>query len=223
MYCGEDTVASREAFIRALKDKENKGEMVETLNEYELIERLQLEFSELNMFSATVAYATDSLIKKSRRIKKLKDVIAQALQAPYLTIFTWEEASARDLGALKGAVVKESKPKGNIFTLLDAFTPGNKRVFIEQLQTLTDYQDIHIVTTMLVRHIHILLSIKRGEADPKLQPWQLSKLKRQAGAWEEAGLMRILEAIITLEKNEKTSSSPLTLQEQLTMLICFAL
>jgi hypothetical protein len=216
IYCGEDVVASREAYLLAIK---NDTEVKEA---DEIVELAQNNFASGDLFNAATIFATENLIRKSKRSKNIKDILPSIVGVQQTQIICWEDYTSREF-SLKGAEIKEFKIKESIFTLLDSIVPGNSKSCIMQLQKLCETQAIHIIVSLLYKHVRTLLLTRAGIVDTKLQAWQLGKIKKQASLWEQTRLMRFLEGLIAIEKKDKTSGSPLSLQQNIEILLCYVM
>ena len=76
---------------------------------------------------------------------------------------------------------------------------------------------------MLTRHIRALLAIRLGEIPPRMQSWQVGKLKAQASRWEAKSLLDFYEKLLSIEVQLKTGMSVYSVGESLTLLSCYFL
>ena len=222
IICGEDTVGARNYFLQTIQELELQGKSPKRLEPDEVFTSAQNGFTDVNLFSETTYYATSFLIKKSKRSKLLKDLLEIIILDKTITVITYEDYTKREL-FFKDVAIKEFAIKESVFMLLDSLSPGNKKLVLTSFITITQTQDVHIVFSLLYKHVRALLLAKKLIFDEKIQPWQIGKIKKQSSLWEEKKLMRFLEGLIVIEKREKTGSSPLTMEENLVILLSYVL
>lgn len=217
IICGEDTISSRESFLKSITPD------VKRITVEELLDLSYNNFAGSGLFDDVTYYAVETLIKKSKRSKSIKDIINKIISNTQVNIITWEEYIKRDLTTYKGATITEYKSQKTIFNLLDLLIPGKGKDAINLLQYLTQYQDIHIIFSLIYKHIKLLTLISNNIIDSELPSWQLAKLKKQSASFKSGVLVAFFEGLQRLEVIEKTSSSPLSLQENLEVLIAVIL
>ncbi|MCK9427008.1 MAG: hypothetical protein M0Q21_13340 [Ignavibacteriaceae bacterium] len=193
---------------------------------HQVLELDETGSSESSLFSTKRAYFTQSLNKKvfkkmsERNEKKIKAIV----ESKEIQIYDWEEeTSQRELKSIKGVVIKEFKPSQTIFKLLDSCYPGNLKIFLNTLQTLSESTEDIFIFIMLARHMRNILSVKMGEKIPKLASWQLGKLASQSKYWEEKNLINFYQGLHRIDVNSKTNGTPFSVKESLDILACYYL
>lgn len=226
IICGEDSVESRRYFTDQQRLLREKDFEIVNVDYHQVLELDETGSSESSLFVAKRAYFTQSLNKKvfkkmsDKNEKKIKAIVeSRAIQ-----VFDWEEeTSGRDLKTIKGAVIKEFKPSQTIFKLLDSCYPGNLKIFLNTLQTLSESTEGIFIFIMLARHMRNILSVKMGEKIPKLASWQLGKLSNQAKYWDEKNLINFYQGLHRIDVNSKTNGTPFTVKKSLDILACYYL
>ena len=71
---------------------------------------------------------------------------------------------------------------------------------------------------MLARQIRLLLSVKDGVV-PKLAPFAVAKLQKQARAFTLDQLLRTHTTLVDIDRQQKTSTTQLSLHAQLDLLM----
>ena len=225
IICGEDSISSRNYFTDQQKILSEKEFSIVNIDYHQVLELDETGASESSLFATKRAYFTNSLNKKvfkkmsERNEKKIKAIIT----SKEIQVFDWEEeTSARDLKSIKGVIVREFKPSQNIFKLLDACYPGNLKIFITTLNTISESTEDIFVFIMLARHMRNILITKLGEKLPKLMSWQIAKLSNQAKYWKQENLISFYQGLHRIDVNSKTSS-PYSIKKSLDILACFYL
>ena len=226
IVCGEDSVASRKYFTDQQGLLKEKDFEIVNVDYRQVLELDETGDSESSLFASKRAYFTQSLNKKifkkmsERKEKKIKAIIS----SKEIQVIDWEEeTSSRDLKSIKGIVVKEFKPDKNIFKLLDSCYPGNLKVFIETLNTLSESTEDIFIFIMLARHMRNILITKMGEKIPKLMSWQVSKLSNQAKYWKLENLINFYQGLHRIDVNSKTNGTPFSVKKSLNILACYYL
>jgi len=139
------------------------------------------------------------------------------------TIFLWEnkELERGALNEMKKAAVKIFKLPQTLFILLDSIQPGNYKSLIKLFHETIEKAETEMVFFMLIRQFRMLLALSNKKNNPldtpsidelkRLQPWQKTKLEKQANSFELAHLLTLYSNLFELEVGQKTGTltSPL--------------
>jgi hypothetical protein len=119
-----------------------------------------------------------------------------------------------------GAEVFEFKVSSQLFKWLESLSPEKtkKTSLLVALQTVLDQENEFIIFTMFARQVRLLLEIKGGSV-PKVAPFLVAKLKKQASLFTEQQLLEIHKKLVQIDTHTKTSGSHLTLAQQLDLLV----
>lgn len=119
-----------------------------------------------------------------------------------------------------GAEIFEFKVSSQLFKWLESLTPekSRKTSLLVSLQTVLSQENEFIIFSMFARQIRLLLELKSGSL-PKVAPFLVGKLKKQAGLFTEQQLLEIHKKLVQIDTNIKTSGSHLTLAQQLDLLV----
>lgn len=222
VICGEDVVAARNHLTESLKKLDGEPQ---TLTIEDVIGLSGQESQPLTLFTKPV-YLLENASKKITR--KGSGDLYKALQSisrnPEITLYIWENGlSKREIKTGDLGLVKEFKPSSSVFTLLDLCFPSNLGRFMHEFAALTTPQTELFLHIMLTRHIRTLLLIKIGEVPPRMQSWQLGKLKAQAARWDEQKLLDFYEKMLSIEVQLKTGKLVSTVGEAVSLLACLYL
>ncbi len=226
IICGEDSVAAFNYFIELKKHYQKKDYQVIDVDSSEIEEIVKWQAENQLLFSLNKVFFTKNLNKKISKKNNLKinQIIEEIIKNKNIEIVDFEEeVQARMLKFGKGVTIKEFKLSENIFKLLDALYPGNLKEFIALLNKVSQNTDENFIFIMLIRHVKNLLLLLNNETPPKLQPWQINKLKFQAKKWSLEKLINFYDAFYNIDVTHKTSTNPYNLKQSLEILASYYL
>ncbi len=226
IICGEDSVSSRDYYLKLKGDYQNKGIEVLDVKAAEINEITKSLSDSISLFSQKLVFFTQGLNKKisKRSSPKLFAAAEELAKKKDVQLIDWEEyTTGRELKLTKGVTVKEFKVSESIFKLLDACYPKNLKQFISLLNSLPEKVDDVFIFIMLARHIRNLLMVKLGCTSKSLQSWQAAKLKSQARFWDEEKLSSFYDGLYKIDVRVKTSNNPFSLRKSLDLLACYFL
>lgn len=229
IICGEDIVSSRNYLVEIKSDFKKKGFNIQEIPASDTFE-LSVESSDnAGLFSDKIAFLTTNLDKylkkfsRSEKGKKMLEKINILSKAKNLFLITWEESvSLYNLKLKNVGSVKEFKPTGNIFKLLNYCYPGNLTGFLTQLKMLAETADEQFIFIMLARHIRSLI-LARNNILSGVAPWQKYKLIGQAKKWSIEKLLGFYEGLHKIDISLKSGGSFRGVKESLDILSCFYL
>jgi DNA polymerase III delta subunit len=107
-----------------------------------------------------------------------------------------------------------------LFKWLESLSPEKqkKTTQLASFQQVLSQENEFVVFNMLVRQVRLLLELKTGGA-PKVAPFLLPKLRRQANYFSLQKLLETHQNLVQIDKNIKTSNSNLSLTQQLDLLL----
>lgn len=229
IICGEDTTASRNYFVNLKTEFSNKNYLTKDILPQEVFDLSPQSSDNLGLFHTKTAFFTinlDKYIKKFSRSEKGKEILEKIQtfsESKDLVLVDWEDSvSLYNLKLKKTGIVKEFKPSGNIFKLLDSCYPGNLVNFLNQLNQLVETSDAQFIFIMLSRHIRALI-LASSNILTGLAPWQKSKLISQVGKWSKKNLLSFYEGLYKIDVSLKTGGSYRGVKESLDILSCFYL
>lgn len=221
---GDDIVSSRNYF----SEEKKKATQPITLQgaTLTLAELMQI-FSGGMLFQEEQKVFIEELFSPRKQHPELKEIIAYlAQQETHATIYLWEN---KDLGKkaqtlVKGAAVKSFSFPPAIFPFLDAMRPNNASL-TKQLHSLLEHVDAEFVFFMIQRHIRLLLALTASPmAQPiselaRMQPWQQSKLHRQAQLFGTQALRAAHHSLFSIDLAQKTGKTSLSLVQSIDMFL----
>ena len=227
IFCGEDSVAARAAYIKSIETFKSDGNEILSIAPSSILEINKGLADNLSLFSSKKIFCVENLEKYSfkKSTKAKKDTTYEALQSlstdkSIILIDFEDEKQARQLKLKDLAKVYESKPSTSIFQLLEECFPGNKNSFIKALKTVCKTQDEMFVLIMLFRHVRQLVLVAHDGSSAKLPPWQKYKIIAQAKKWDKKSLTHYYSGLIKIEINAKTSADPYGIAKSLEILAC---
>jgi len=224
VICGEDNIASRNYFHSLKQSFQKKDILVKELLAAEVFDIDKWMSSSLGLFNDKIVFFSEDLNKKvSKRNPSQYEKITKIAEDKNIELIVWESCMSRDIKIKTIALVKEFKPSKNIFKLLDCLIPGNKKSFLIILGELLNKDNEFFIFQMIVKHIKTLILTKEGVSQPKLQSWQLAKLKQQTGLWKMENLILFYQSLYKIEVGLKTSTSPFSVGKSLSLLACYFL
>lgn len=228
LYCGDNTVASRDAYISEKAQYLTQGKQIHLIDASTIDEILKSGGSDaLDLFSGAPVYETTNLISALRKKynRKAKDELRKIASDVSIQLLDWENKSAYDLGIDKDkfAFVQEYKLGESTFTLLPTLTPGKKSQFLTKLALLEVHQPIEVTFAMIVRHIKLMTAYAYGE-NPTDSPYLLRIAHTASSQWTKEALLKFYKQLLRIDINVKTGrNTPLSLREQLEILVSLSL
>jgi DNA polymerase III delta subunit len=226
VVCGEDNVASRNYFLSLKNECGRKNYEARNIIPAEIEEIRKWLADSPSLFLQRRVYFVENLNKKISRkgnpqlIKTLEELIKDK----NLEIVDWEDSiPSRFLKFPKGAIIKEFRPSQNIFKLLDSCYPGNLIKFLNLLETLPSDVEDTFIFIMLVRHLKNLILVKNNTSPPKMQSWQVGRLKSQTKWWSMDKLLGFYDGCYRIDVSVKTSKNPYTIKRSLELMACYYL
>ena len=234
IICGEDTVASRNYLSQIKGEHARKGEEVVYLSSQEVPDILKWRGDNLNLFSSKPIFVTEHLEssivrkrgKKSAKkltIKTFEEIVQEIAARNDIELIDWEEKAGREIKLKETAKVKEFKPSGTIFKLLESCVPGRLKEFVTLLSVISGSQDEAFIFIMLCRHIRVLLLASELLFADTVQPWQRRILTSQANGWNRNRLSDFYEALYRIETSIKSGTNPYGIRKSLEILACYYL
>ncbi|MEK7127923.1 MAG: hypothetical protein AAB838_04355 [Patescibacteria group bacterium] len=191
---GEDEVASRRELDRIISGFE--GQII----------RFEKTFDLTDLYQATSGLFNDKvlvIIENYLGGKKKLD-----LDAGDANVIFWEpkEVSKTVIGINKSL---EFKIPTLIWKLCDSLKPTNGKQILPLFENTLKTTDIEFIFAMLIRQFRLMLN------PVGLAPWQASKIQSQSKVFGEENLKNIYQQLLTIDYENKTSLSPLSLKNNL--------
>ena len=218
LFHGDNTRDSRNAFTDALSKERERGVEVRHLAGDKLAAKdLESTLATENLFSSE-SVAIEGLL--SRIKSKEKDRCLGILNGytGAKNIFLWEGKLIPKTGVPHEAKVSLSKAPSLLFTFLDTLIPANTNRALTLLHELEPTTNDLLVFTLAARTVANLLLAKSGKS-VKLAPWQLAKLRGQAGKWDEAKLLDFHDKLLAIDFAAKTGTTKLSYYDHLDILL----
>jgi hypothetical protein len=224
IICGDNLVDSRRYYSDLqLKFRQEKKEII-VLNAKDIF-NLDLWLKDaLTLFASEKVFFTENLERLvNKRQKELWEKLSQIINDQEIQLYDWEGKAQWELKLKSAAKIYEFKLSATIFKLIDNFYPGNKQNFIKQLNSLAQTVEAGFIFAMLVKQVRNLILLKTGQELSKIAPYQQLKLKQMVKYWHKDKLFQVYEALLKIDINLKTSSSPFSLLQSLDIIACYFL
>jgi hypothetical protein len=215
---GDDIVASRKYYL----DLKEKHEDASTFDggAVTMTDLAQI-FEGGGLFEDSKTVFIEQLLTKKARVgRKSKtseptelDTILEYFRkhASSNTIVLWEnkEIERGALLAFPTADIKIFKLPQTLFLLLDSFKPNNGQKLVQLFHQTIASAEPEMVFFMLVRQVRLLLglldqNIQSIDEIKRMQPWQRTKLQRQAAAFTPERLRKAHHDLFQIEVGQKT-------------------
>lgn len=161
-----------------------------------------------SLFGQEKVVIIENLLSRVRSAEK-EQIITEISQSQG-NLILWEEKE------ISSASLKKLGPKFTprffktpviLFKFLDSFYPGNKNCLVLYRQVLAE-QPAELVFYLLAKRLRQLIICQDGEAQNLgLAPWQIAKLKSQAGKFTPAGLLDFYNQLLQIDFKVKTGQS----------------
>lgn len=227
---GENTIKSREKLVSVLE--------AARLAKLDITRLYAKELTVANLeeaFAATSLFGTDKVIlieelhslpksaKKDELIKLVSTKSAQHAQdlqgIPTLVLWEKRQLTATMLKKFSGAVTEEFKTSSLLFKWLDTFgSTKNIGTQLRDMHQIYDQDSAEFLFAMLSRQVRLLLSAK-DDGQLKGAPFMVAKIKKQAQQFSLEQLQAIHTKLLEIDTAQKTSSSRMSLQQQLDLLV----
>jgi len=209
---GQDSSSSRNLFF----EEKNKSKNPVLLNGDGLSYDLLFQALENNsFFEKDIFVFVENFFSKnkpnSEEFKKISDYL-NSKKDINITFWDGNEVSKGALSSFKSASVKDFSLPKNLFPFLDNIKPNNSSYLISLLQGLLKTTEPEIILFMMIRQFRLLIGISGSgnssiEEIKRLQPWQVSKLKKQLSYFSGYQLLNIYHKLFELDLNQKTGKS----------------
>lgn len=225
---GEHTIKSRARLTQVLEKARAQGMAITRLSCKQLtVAELEEQLGHTSLFGTPELLVIEELqsLPPSARKKDLIALLAQhaAASAPAESTagpILWEKRSLTKtmLKPFTGAQVEEFPLSTQLWAWLESLGKSNSAQLLQQAHQLYHSDSAGFVWAMLTRQVRLLLSAK-DDGQLKGAPFMISKLKSQADKFTLEKLLAVHQQLLEIDRKLKTSGTPLTLEQQLDLLI----
>lgn len=217
---GENVIKSREKLVSLIKEARSAGKDVERLTAKKLNPAdLETSLQKTSLFGTEQLVIIEELhsLPRSKKKNQLIEIAANA----NVEVILWEKRDLTKtmLKQFPKATVEYFRLTNSLFAWLDAFSPQTDlKKHLKLLQQAQESNGEQMCFVMLARQVRLLIEIKDG-GRPAGPPFVISKLKKQAQDFSLEQLLGIHQQLFALDMASKTSSSFLSLGQELDLLI----
>ncbi len=233
---GENTIKSRARLTGVLQAaRDAQLDLKRLLGKELTLAVLEEAFAASSLFGTEKVIVIEelhSLPKSAKKDQLIQMVSAQVTELlsegsgtitgtsiPKLVIWEKRQLTPTMLKKFGKAPAEEFKSSSVLFRWLDGFgTSTDKSHQLQQLHQIYDQDGAEFLFAMLARQVRLLLSAK-DDGQLKGAPFIIAKLQKQAAAFSQDKLLQLHTQLLQIDQNQKTSSSRMTLQQQLDLLV----
>ena len=215
---GEDIVTSRNKVNELIGKKKN---VVKLDAKKSSLSELELNFITDNLFSDDKVIVIENFLK----IKSQESLIKMINNNQQVEVILWDEG---ELSPKLKSIYKSARLMSFVFpkyyySLLDSFTPGNKKI-INLLKESLNNLTVEQVFFGLIKRSRQLLILKGNNYQEfsefsRMQEWQLGKIKTQSDKWDKKDLENLLIELSSLDEKNKTGMLSMDLSRHLDILL----
>ena len=206
IYCGDDIVSSRKAFLDYLQSLQAENfELVRTNGKDLTEELLELLSSPVSLFGQKQVLVIENLLagQKSKDKEKIIELIGRLA----CDVVFWESKDFKkdeEEKFPKTFVFKNFKLPSVLFNFLGNLSPGKTKANLDSFHQVIRDVDPAFVFLMLVRQFRHLILASEDELSG-MPSWQSSKLFRQAKLFKKENLLAIYGRLLEIDYKQKTS------------------
>lgn len=208
---GQDLVASRSHLLACLEKSRLGGREIIWLGKGDLTgERTSQVFGESTLFGGSTTVVLENYLK-------LKPTLNKLLERSSAEIFLWEDdkRAPTSLSLFPGAKVLEFKLPSSLFKFLDGLRPNSPKSNIALYRLALVGSSAEMIFALLARRFVDLLLPPAKAAD-----WQRARLLGQSRMFPQGKLAKSIHDLVALDLGQKTSSTPLSLTDELELFLC---
>jgi len=224
---GEHLVQSRQYLVKMLQAARSVGREVIQLEAARLLPaELEQVLGSSSLFATPKTIVIEELhslptsAKKTELIQQLAQASQSENEAQQLILWEKRALTPTMLKPYPGAQVILSKVNNAVFSWLESLDPHpqTKAAQLKLLKTAVKSEDAFMCLAMLIRQVRMLIQLKGG-VKVGGSPFMVSKLSSQANRFSLDQLLATHRKLLQLDLSLKTSSSGLTAEHQLDLLV----
>jgi len=220
VYCGDDIISSRKAFLEHLQSLKDQDFDIQRIFGKDLTEeQLELFSGPVGLFGQKRCLAIEGLLSlpKSREKNKILEIVK--LLDCYLVDWETKEFSKSEQQKLgQKFVFKNFKLPEVLFKFLDKLSPSKTSENLRMFRLAIETVDPAFVFLMLARQIRLLILASENNLSG-LPSWQSQKLFSQAKLFEKTKLCGLYQKLLDIDFHQKTSRSAFSLVSVLDLLM----
>lgn len=216
---GEHVVASRNELTKRLCYAEANGFSVKRLDGKHLdFVTLEASLGTQDLFTPRVLVVIEDLFSLPK--SKKKDELIALVHTATVEVLLWEKKTltVTQLKPFVGATILPFKTSSAVFGWLDMMRPGDLPKMVRAFKKAVDQDGAEMCFAMLCRQVRLLLQVKDG-GQLKLAPFMVEKFQKQSSYFSMDQLLRMHQQLLEIDESVKTSSSLVSLREQLDLFL----
>jgi DNA polymerase III delta subunit len=229
---GENQVRSRAALVEFLSPAQEKNlKIIHLDGRNTTTAQLENALAGNSLFSDERWFQIEELLSGPASQKKDQNItlVIQSAQDLQTTILLWEkkDLTAHVLKKITTGIpstqlrIQQFPVTKSLFQWLDSLTgdqqPSAKQHMLELLQASLKSDGDFMCLAMLIRQVRLLLQAQTGTlAGP---PFLQNKLRQQAKRFSPAQLKKNHQRLVKIDRDQKTSGTRLSLEQELALLV----
>lgn len=217
VFHGDSQKDSRTLLQNAMQKDKELGREINSLDGEKITPRdLESTLATANLF-APETLVIEGLLGRLKSKDKDACISLLASYSGEKNIILWDkkEITKPNLTKLGTSVkISNSKAPTQLFSWLETIVPGNTKSCLTIMHQVAAMTEDILIFTMLARHLSYLIMMKSATS-PKFAPWQMGKLRSQAGVWSDKQLESMLTQLIQIDEAIKTGQTKLSYLDQL--------
>lgn len=219
VFCGEDIVSSRKAFLESIDSYKIKGFEIVKLGGKEIAEeKLELLSGPVSLFGEKRAIAIEGLLSgvKSKDKESAIEKIATMMEC-FIIVWEGKEFNKIEQAKYPQFIFKNFKLPPELFNFLDKIQPNQMKFNIDSFHYVSSLVDPAYIFLMLVRQVKYLILASENELSG-MPSWQSGKFFKQAKYFDLPKLLLLYQKLLDIDFRQKTSQMPVDLIYELDLL-----
>lgn len=219
---GENQVASRKKLVEFIEQAKQQNKAVINLSA-EKLDRAKLESALLSesLFSNEKLLVIEGIYSLPK--SKKKDEFIELISSASIEIILWDQKPLNKTNLKKLPTNLENyefKITPKMWAFLDTLStnPKTKTSMMKLFQESIEGDGVEFVFLMIARQIRMLIQIKENNP-PKVAPFMLDKLKKQAKDFSLKKLLDLHQQLFLIDQKQKQSTGLLSLEGELDLLL----
>ncbi len=219
---GENQVASRKKLVELIEQAKKQNKEIVNLSA-EKLDRAKLESALLseNLFGNEKLLIIEGIYSLPK--SKKKDEFIELISSASIETILWDKKSLTKTDFKKLPTNLENfefKITPKMWSFLDTLSPNPKAKtsMMKLFKESVEGDGAEFVFLMIARQIRILIQVKENNP-PKMAPFMLSKLNRQAKEFSLQKLLDLHQQLYLIDQKQKQSTGLLSLESELDLLL----
>jgi DNA polymerase III delta subunit len=216
---GENKIESKDYLYRKIQEFKKQNHSIKRINASEFsLNKVEETLGSSNLFAEKeVIIFEDCLKKPLKQLKPILDLINQTKKT--LVFFDNGKVRTTTSKKIKYSEIKEFPLKNNLFKFLDELNPKtNKKNLLHNYHQVVKTNPGPLVFAMIIRQFQMLILAKSNKLN-SVAPFIKQKTNQQAKDFSIEKLNLLLNDLISIDYEQKTSKNLLILEKKLDLFL----